>query len=230
MKTKRDFSLTRLAVFLVILPAGCGGGTKTLSTLAIVTPSLPNDTIGSPYSVTVQATGGTAPFAWSTSAGVLPDNLTLASSSSNSVTISGTPDRVQADVSFTIQVSDAKSQTATQAYTVNITSSATIVVTQSGAIQGTVQGNILAFRGVPYASPPTGNLRWRPPQPPTSWSGIRDASTFGNLCPEIPGGNFVGDEDCLVHRLCLALGMGSPDPATRYRHKLGIFNGLQGAR
>jgi len=199
MKNKREFSPARLAVFLVILLAGCGGGTtQSTPSFYIVTPSLPNDTIGSPYSVTLQETGGTAPFAWSVSAGALPDNVTLASSSTDSVTISGTPDRVQA-VSFTIQVSDAKSQTATQAYTVNIASSPGIVVTQSGAIQGIVQGNILAFRGVPYAAPPTGNLRWRPPQPPTSWSGIRDGSTFGNLCPEIPGGSsFVGDEDCLV--------------------------------
>ena len=196
MKTWRYFFLAGLTVFLKFLLAGCGGGTPTLS---IVTASLPNDTIGSPYSATVQATGGTAPFTWSVSAGALPHNLTLGSSSSDSVTISGTPDRVQATVSFTIQVSDTKNQTSTQFYTVNIASSPTIVVTHSGAIQGVVQGNILAFRGIPYAAPPTGNLRWRPPQPPLSWSGVRDASTFGNLCPQIPGGGtFVGDEDCLV--------------------------------
>src|SRR5208282_2415190 len=62
-----------------------------------------------------------------------------------------------------------------------------------------VQGNILAFRGVPYAATPTGNLRWRPPQPAASWSGVRDATSFGNLCPESDGnGGAQGDEDCLV--------------------------------
>jgi len=100
MKAGRDSTLAWLAVLLVVSLAGCGGGTTPLS---IVTASLANDTIGSPYSVPVQAAGGAAPFAWSVSAGALPDNVTLASSSSNSVTISGTPDRVQA-VSFTIQV------------------------------------------------------------------------------------------------------------------------------
>jgi len=188
----------RALVFLVIVCAGCGNGTKTLK-LSIVTPSLPDDMIGSPYNGVVQVTGGTAPFAWSVSAGALPDNLTLAGSSSNSVTISGTPDRVQATVSFTIQVSDATGETATQPYKVNIASSPTVVVTQSGAIQGTVQGNILAFRGVPFAAPPTANLRWRPPQPPASWSGVRNATSFGNMCPQPDGnGGVEGDEDCLV--------------------------------
>ena len=187
-----------LVLCLVVMFTGCGSGTKTL-TLSIVTPSLPDDTIGSSYSAAVQVTGGTAPFAWSVSAGALPDNLVLTSSSSNSVTISGTPDRVQAAVSFTIRVSDASSQTATQSYTVNINSSPTIVVTQSGAVQGIVQGNILAFRGIPYAAPPTGNLRWRPPQASASWSGVRDATSFGNLCPQSDGnGGVEGDEDCLV--------------------------------
>ena len=192
-----QFSPLTLGILLAVYLAGCGGGTTTPS-LFILTTSLPDDTIGSPYSVTLQASGGTAPFAWSVSAGNLPDNLTLASSSSSSVTISGTPDRVQAAVSFTIRVNDATNQTATQSYSVNITSSPTVVVTKSGAIQGTVQGNIFAFRGIPYAAPPTGNLRWRPPQPPASWSGVRDASTFGNLCTQNSSGQIVGSEDCLV--------------------------------
>jgi len=198
---KSALFIVGLAVSLTILLAGCGGGTKTpvTPTLWIVTQSLAGGTIGSPYSVTVQAAGGTAPFTWSVSAGALPDNLAIASSQSNSVTISGTPDRVQAAVSFTIQVSDVSSQTATQSYSVSIASSPTIVVAQSGAIQGTIQGNILAFRGIPYAAPPTGSLRWRPPQPPASWSGVRDASAFGNLCTQIDSnGDLVGDEDCLV--------------------------------
>ena len=35
---------------------------------------------------------------------------------------------------------------------------------------------VAVFRGVPYAMPPTGELRWRPPQPPLMWEGVRDAS------------------------------------------------------
>jgi len=59
-------------------------------------------------------------------------------------------------------------------------------------------GNLYAFRGIPYAAPPTGNLRWKVPQPPVSWKGVRDASTFGNVCPQIYATGLAGNEDCLV--------------------------------
>jgi len=79
-----------------------------------------------------------------------------------------------------------------------VNTSATIVCTQSGQVQGTIVGNLRAFRGIPFAAPPVGNLRWRPPAPPVSWTGIRDASTFGNACPQMDGNQMVGNEDCLV--------------------------------
>jgi carboxylesterase family protein/putative Ig domain-containing protein len=198
MRAKSSFPTASVAYLLATFIAGCGGGTQ-IQSLSLVTSSLPNDTIGSAYNATIQASGGVAPFAWSVASGALPHNLTLGNSSTNSVTISGIPDRVQSAVTFTIQVSDAHGQSAAQSYTVNITSSPTIAVTKSGAVQGILAKNILAYRGIPYAAPPTGNLRWRPPQPPASWSGIRDASAFGNLCPQITADNqLVANEDCLV--------------------------------
>src|SRR6266851_5616617 len=76
-----------------------------------------------------------------------------------------------------------------------------IVPTESGPVQGVIEGHVRAFRGIPFAAPPVGGLRWRPPVTPAQWSGIRDASTFGNVCPQLGNifsGNFVGNEDCLV--------------------------------
>lgn len=60
---------------------------------------------------------------------------------------------------------------------------------------------ILSFFGIPYAAPPVGNLRWRSPRPPSSWSGVRDATQFGFTCwqgaPQYP--IFTPqNEDCLT--------------------------------
>lgn len=79
------------------------------------------------------------------------------------------------------------------------TNTSTIKCTQSGAVQGVATGSLDAFRGIPYAAPPVGDLRWKVPQPPASWTGVLDASKFGNVCPQINyGGQQVGDEDCLT--------------------------------
>jgi para-nitrobenzyl esterase len=113
--------------------------------------------------------------------------------------ITGTPDQVQPGVAFTIQVTDAKSQSATQAYTMKVKSSPTVVQAQSGLVQGVMENNLLEFRGIPYAAPPVGNLRWRPPQPLASWSGIKIVTAIGNPCPQMSAtGVFSGDEDCLT--------------------------------
>jgi para-nitrobenzyl esterase len=164
--------------------------------LTIPSATLSDGTIGAAYTQTIQATGGVAPFNWTVSAGTLPHGLGIGSSSSNVATISGTPDIVQTGVAFTIRVTDASGQSAAQSYSVNIKS--TVAQTQSGAVQGVVEGNELAFRGIPYAAPPVGNLRWQPPRLPITWTGTRDASSFGNICPQLNANNQpIGTEDCL---------------------------------
>ena len=74
-----------------------------------------------------------------------------------------------------------------------------IVTIEGGAVQGVAVPGGFAFRGLPYAAPPTGNLRWRAPQPPAAWDGIRDATQFAPSCPQPPGPFGVGvrSEDCL---------------------------------
>jgi para-nitrobenzyl esterase len=57
------------------------------------------------------------------------------------------------------------------------------VKTDSGALVGTITpSNIRVFKGIPYAAPPVGDLRWRPPQPPAKWDGVRKADTFSDSC------------------------------------------------
>lgn len=71
-----------------------------------------------------------------------------------------------------------------------------------GALEGTQfnspQGG--AFLGVPYASPPVGELRWKPPRPAISWASTRKATEFGAVCPQLPAKwlpYIAGKEDCL---------------------------------
>lgn len=68
--------------------------------------------------------------------------------------------------------------------------------TESGPVQGITGFGISQFRGIPYAAPPVGDLRWRPPAPPLAWVGTRDASKYGPACPQSPSLDPV-DEDCL---------------------------------
>jgi para-nitrobenzyl esterase len=77
---------------------------------------------------------------------------------------------------------------------------APIVTTHDGAVRGVAVPEGYAFRGLPYAAPPTGNLRWRAPRPPAPWQGVRDATSFGPSCPQpptpvLPPGSL--SEDCL---------------------------------
>jgi len=76
------------------------------------------------------------------------------------------------------------------------------VETTYGKVRGTVSGDFRVFRGIPYAAAPVGDLRWRPPQPHPGWDNVRDATSFGATCPQVPGGwNTINtttiDEDCL---------------------------------
>ena len=78
-----------------------------------------------------------------------------------------------------------------------------IVQTASGKLEGFINSsNVAEFLGIPYAAPPVGNLRWQPPQPPASWHGVRQATTYNNTCAQITTlGVFAGpansNEDCL---------------------------------
>ena len=62
-----------------------------------------------------------------------------------------------------------------------------VVATGNGPVRGATAGGIDEFLGIPYAAPPTGHLRWRPPQPPADWRGVRDATQFAPSCPQPPG-------------------------------------------
>jgi len=75
-----------------------------------------------------------------------------------------------------------------------------VVQVTGGQIKGsTLSGGITTFKGVPFAQPPVGDLRWRDPEAVRPWSGVREATAFGAPC--IQGGDekkIIGNEDCLT--------------------------------
>ena len=81
-----------------------------------------------------------------------------------------------------------------------------IAMTECGRVRGRTEApGIVAFRGIPYAMPPDRQRRWKPSQRPHKWDGIRDARTFGPMCPQPPAVGLVAEilpteaesEDCL---------------------------------
>ena len=80
-----------------------------------------------------------------------------------------------------------------------------VVHAPAGAVEGEERHGVLVFRGLPYALPPVGELRWKPPVSMPAWSGVRDATSFGPACvqpPPLPGSIYASppkkmSEDCL---------------------------------
>ncbi|MEU6282749.1 carboxylesterase family protein [Streptomyces sp. NPDC047028] len=96
-----------------------------------------------------------------------------------------------------------------------------VVRLPGGRLRGTAEGGLAVFKGVPYAAPPVGELRWRPAQPNPGWSGTRDALAYGPSAPQmfLEGGDPVlgghgsppFDDDCLT----LNVWTPAPDDARR---------------
>ena len=95
---------------------------------------------------------------------------------------------------------------------VNAVQEEPIVSTSTGKLRGVSDGDVISFKGIPYAAPPLGEYRWRPPQPVSSWQGVRDAGEFGANCaqagwPRGSGSIAEGSsEDCLYLNLWLPAG------------------------
>jgi para-nitrobenzyl esterase len=96
-----------------------------------------------------------------------------------------------------------------------------VVKTQDGAVRGDrlKDGGVLCFRGIPFAAPPVGNLRWKAPRPPAPWEGVRDCRKFGSIPVQhrvsleslFPMREEPQSEDCLY----LNVWTGSTDRAER---------------
>lgn len=103
-----------------------------------------------------------------------------------------------------------------------------VVRVDGGALRGN-SGPVMSFKGIPYAAPPVGRLRWREPQPALPWSGVRDATHFGNDCIQTPWVVSSGQptsEDCLTLNIWTArLGARARLPVIVYLYGGGFIGG-----
>ena len=111
------------------------------------------------------------------------------------------------------------------------------VAVTGGAIRGAPAAgdpDVVAFKGVPYAAPPVGGLRWKPPRPVVAWDGVRDATAPGPICMQTgpawvraptAGEDDPESEDCLFLNVWAPRAAGGPLPVMVWVHGGGFFNG-----
>lgn len=106
------------------------------------------------------------------------------------------------------------------------------IAIDSGVIEGVHEGDVTVYKGLPFASPPVGELRWRAPQPPAPWSGVRVADRFSPTC--VQRGAYPDDappepmsEDCLYLNVWVPAGASAGEklPVMVWIHGGGLRNG-----
>lgn len=105
------------------------------------------------------------------------------------------------------------------------------VATESGPVRGAAEDSVLSWKGIPFAAPPVGPLRWRAPQPMTSWAPVRDTTSYRNDCMQVP---FPSDaaplgrppaEDCLYANIWRPAAAKAKLPVIVWIYGGGFVNG-----
>lgn len=95
--------------------------------------------------------------------------------------------------------------------------SAPVVKAPAGTLQGRTEGDLRVFKGIPFAMPPVGPARWRPPMPVSRWAGIRQASDFGPACfqPTSKLSSVYMEDPFPMSEDCLTLNVWAPAKARK---------------
>lgn len=116
------------------------------------------------------------------------------------------------------------------------TTRSALVETAYGKLQGSEENGVQVWKGVPFAAPPVGALRYRPPQPPAARSGVRESTAFSPIAPQLPSplNNLFGreqqpsSEDCLYLNIWSPAADGAKRPVLFWIHG-GAFTGGSGS-
>ena len=100
------------------------------------------------------------------------------------------------------------------------------VTIESGTIEGKASGSVRSFLGIPYAAPPLGDLRWKPPAPAPKWTGVRSAKQFGSRCMQGPIYSDMVFRDPGISEDCLSLNVWTSAP--RASAKLPVMVWIHG--
>jgi len=101
-----------------------------------------------------------------------------------------------------------------------------VITVDGGQISGTSADGVRAYKGIPFAAPPVGELRWKAPQPVVAWSGVKQADAFGPQCMQQPypanspyaTAPSPTSEDCLYLNVWTAAGAGDKRPVMVWIH------------
>lgn len=104
---------------------------------------------------------------------------------------------------------------------------APVVQTTAGAVAGVEADGLRVFRGIPFAAPPTGERRWRPPAPHEHWTGVRPADRFGAVCPQAVGKYPPWADEHIrtvgMNEDCLTLNIWAPAPVADTRWPVMVY-------
>lgn len=190
--------------------AGAGCAVPSVS----VSASTPSVSAGDSVTLTVSASDATSLM-------LTPGDLPVTAGTPVIVTPATT-------TAYRVTAGGACGLSATATAVVQVAAPPAAVLTESGALRGTTASGVTSFEGIPYAAPPTSDLRFRPPAPPTPWTGIRDATDFGSVCPQLgdDGQEYTGSEDCLFMNVWTPSAVpASPLPVLFFIHGGGNVQG-----
>jgi para-nitrobenzyl esterase len=96
---------------------------------------------------------------------------------------------------------------------------------EGGRVKGVFGDGVTVYKGIPYATPPTGDLRWKAPQPVVPWEGVRVADKFGPACPQVvfPSTNNINNSVGKMSEDCLYLNVWTPAASSNEKRPVMVW-------